>query len=167
MRRPIASATGDITVAHHYFDVEDGDPANVAEPPSSSWFPTDYLTARPGIVSIVTPGHTHSPALTLQAWREEPPDEEDGRWERRADAVFGCPSGRIVVVHAMGEKTDLTLDLGSPGTVYTIRAYSRGRDRVREIEEDPDTDFDSIDVDPFWHAEEYLLQFWPKEPIAP
>jgi hypothetical protein len=165
MDEPIRTVNGDVTVAYHYFNIEDDDPANVDDPPSSSWFPTEYLTARLGIVYIVTPGHTHTPALTMQEWDREPPVEGNGRWELWADATFACPSGRIAVRHAMGEKTAISLELGAPGMMYVIRAYSRGRDRVREIEEDPDSDFDSVDIDPLWHAEEYLLQFWPTCPI--
>ena len=165
MDEPIRTLTVDVGVAYHYFDVEDDDPDNVDEPPSSSWFPTEYLTARHGIVYIVTPGHTHTPAVTMQVWGDEPPAEDTGEWELWADATFACPSGRIAVRQAMGEKTATRLELGAPGMMYTVRAYSRGRNRVQEIEEDPDTDFDSIDIDPLWHAEEYLLQFWPTRPL--
>lgn len=161
MDQPARTVTGDASIAYHTFNVEDDDPAQVDDPPSSSWFPTDYLTVRRGIVYILSPGHTHTAALTMQAWDQEPPPDNHAAWELTAEAEFACPSGRIALRHAMAEKSTITLELGSSATMYRIRAHSRGRTRVQEIEEDPDTDFDSIDVDPLWHAEEYLLQFWP------
>jgi len=163
---PVSAVTVDVGVAHHVFDIEDVDPETVDEPPPSPWLPRDYLTVRQGIVYLVTPGHTHTPVLTMQAWAHEPPPEADRAWELSQDVEFASPSGRIVVIAGMGERTDITLGLGPRETMYNLRAHSRGRERVREVEEDPDTDFDSIDVYPFWHLEEYLLQFWPARPIV-
>ncbi|WP_230421558.1 hypothetical protein, partial [Catenulispora pinistramenti] len=107
--QPLRAVTDQVYVEFRRFDLEDADPANIEEPPSSHRIPRENLTVRQGIVYMWSPGHTHKAIVTMQAWAEEPARQPDKLWEFTADSEVVLRSG-------------------------TIRVNSRGHERMRGLE---------------------------------
>ncbi|MBS2554714.1 hypothetical protein KGQ19_48465, partial [Catenulispora sp. NL8] len=156
--------TDQVYVEFRRFDLEDADPANIEEPPSSHRIPRENLTVRQGIVYMWSPGHTHKAIVTMQAWAEEPARQPDKLWEFTADSEVVLRSGTIIAVDGMRDHRTAPLDLGGGPMVYHFRVNSRGHERMRGLE---GGGLEPEEGEQYRPREEYLFQLWPGRPSLP
>lgn len=162
MDQPLRTVTDKTYIAFHHFYLEDANPTNVEDPPTTNWPPRDNMTVRQGAVSMRSPGHTHTAIVTMQAWTGEPPQEAENRWELIANLEVVLRSGTVIAVSGMQDYRTPPLDLGAGPMVYHLRINSRGHERMRELEGGGGIPEEGEIYRP---GEEYLFQFWPARSI--
>lgn len=150
---PVAASTGLVPVLYSTLSV------------SGAWDelppvpPTDGLTTTGNCVHVHSAGYSHITTVTLQRWDHEPPPAAEGeRWETFNTATLDLAGEVSGVTITDGEPEGPELDF-PPGT-YHLRAYARGRTRLRTL---LDHDHPAGDEDQIRRQgiEEHLLQFWP------
>jgi hypothetical protein len=126
--------------------LEDADDTSERDEPEDG---APFVAACGQRVYLQSGGHTHTPALSVEVWDDQPP--ADGRaWEAQGEAGMDVPSGQVGV-WTYGGPCEEAIELGQVGRRWHVRVYVSGRERVRELAER------EVPV----HAERYLLRFWP------
>ncbi|AZQ40069.1 hypothetical protein EJ357_47380 [Streptomyces cyaneochromogenes] len=95
-------------------------------------------------------GRTHHAAFTAEVWDQEPPKDEREAWEASADAQWFCQSGEVAL-WSYGGTSESVVELGTPDTLWRVRACVTGQERVRELAQQ------EVPAG----MERFLVQFWP------
>jgi len=119
------------------------------EPGESPKAAEELLTSGDGRLCFRSGGHTHHAVFTAEVWDQVPPKE--GRaWESSAEVEWFCRSGEMAL-WSYGGPSDPVVELGAADTLWRVRAYVAGQERVRELaQQEVPT-----------RVEQFLVQFWP------
>lgn len=118
--------------------------------------PPDGLTTTRNCVYVNSSITSHIATVTLQRWSGEPPlPTDDQRWEVVNSAIVDLAGEVTGVTITDGEPEGPELDF--PSGTYHLRAYARGRARLRSLAAQDHADETFLREG----IEEHLLQFWP------
>jgi hypothetical protein len=143
----------DVEVDYYGFALQDLDDTQIPlEYPEGREAGGAFLTAHEGRLDIESAGHTHTAALTAEAWDSEPP-AADGRgdWEERAEVRLHCPSGELALWGVATGPMDTSVHLSDTDGMWQVRVYCEGRREVQRLAQEGVPE----------GVERYLVQFWP------
>ncbi|MGI5479457.1 hypothetical protein [Streptomyces lavendofoliae] len=110
-----------------------------------------FLTAHEGRLDFESAGHTHTAALAVEIWDEQPPEQAEEVWDQQGGARLRSPSGQLAVWGVAGGPGTTYVDLLASGRTWNVRAYCAGREEVRRLAQEGVPE----------GVERYLVQFWP------
>ncbi|MFF9870527.1 hypothetical protein ACF1G0_35055 [Streptomyces sp. NPDC013953] len=110
-----------------------------------------FLTAHEGRLDFESAGHTHTAALSIEVWDDQPPEQPQGVWDEHGRAQLHSPSGQLAVWGVAGGPGATHVDLPAAGRIWNVRAYCAGREEVRRLAQEGVPE----------GVERYLVQFWP------
>ncbi|MEU6687737.1 hypothetical protein [Streptomyces sp. NPDC046832] len=142
----------DADVGYHGFGLQESDDGDLPVP-----FPDDFkrgvfLNSFPGRLDILSAGHTHTAAVTVEVWDGEPPKQDPSRWDEQAETDFESTSGEVAVWSMSLGRTDDVITLADSGGSWRVRVSCAGRSEARALSEQEGTGEG---------VEKYLVQFWP------
>lgn len=151
MARLLKQTDTEVLIEHAYFRLDDeqaylGGIADFAD--ESKWL----ITAYDGLVVCSASGRYHYPSVRLEHWDGEP-FEINKPWETQRDTTVTLSTGSLGIYSVHGTEPTVRFPLSGPGR-YRVRAYSAGRDQIRNAQQ-----ADSDDG-PIRSVEKYLIQFW-------
>ncbi|WP_327714210.1 hypothetical protein OG381_01380 [Streptomyces sp. NBC_00490] len=126
-------------------DADEEEPAESPEPAEA-----ELLEVRERRLCFRSGGHTHHASFTAEVWDQEPPADEREIWESSADTQWYCRSGEMAL-WSYGGPSEPVVELGTADTLWRVRAYVSGQERVRELAQQ------EVPAG----VERFLVQFWP------
>ncbi|MDC0766739.1 hypothetical protein [Streptomyces sp. HD] len=138
----------DVYVEFYALWAEDADEDEPGESPEPA--EDELLASRDRRLCFRSGGHTHQAAFTAEVWDQEPAKAEQESWEASADAEWFCRSGEVAL-WSYGGTSESVVELGAPDTLWRVRAYVTGQERVRQLAQQ------EVPAG----VERFLVQFWP------
>ncbi|THC40901.1 hypothetical protein [Streptomyces sp. A1499] len=152
MARLIKREEVPVEVDFYGFALQDYDDAQVPCSFPEGWEAGPFLTARHGRLDFTSGGHTHTAALVIEVWDQEP-SAPSGDWEASGDAEMTCMSGQLEARGVAGGPMPEPITLSENPGAWQVRAVSSGRQRVEAEAQHSVPEA----------VERYVLQFWPQK----
>ncbi|MEV5802331.1 hypothetical protein [Streptomyces collinus] len=107
----------DADVGYNAFGLQESDDADLPVPFPDDFDYAAFLSTHPGRLDIISGGHTHTAAVTVEVWDDPPPAQDRSGWDEQAEADFESASGEVAVWSmSLGRTGDLiTLIQGASG----------------------------------------------------
>lgn len=140
-----------VDIDYYGLYLQDWDDSQVPVPFPKEWEAGPFLTSRAGRLDFTSAAHTHTAALTVEVWDQEPA-APPGEWEQTALTEITCASGELEAGGVTSGPMPDPIHLSDQTGTWTVRISCTGRAEVAELAR-----HEAVEG-----VERYVFQFWPK-----